>query len=804
MTNFSVQESMQATTEHNVKDQIRTKTTKIKEKKHDLKFLIIDHDDSYTYNLYDLVESLCTYPPLVLSHDDDDEVWNCLEQDIIDGIILSPGPGRPDDGDYMKLTREVIRRYPQKPILGVCLGHQALGYVYGGTITEAPEPVHGQIHPIKLLDNNNIEDDNEDPSHLFSSLPNFINVTRYHSLIVSSESIPSCLKVTASFGDIVMGLQHVTNPHYGVQFHPESIGTLPEGATILKNFCEITESNVGNNHAASQRLQNINHSSNKFTLRNHHQPIRKQHGGAASPSNFQVKVRTISNVAAKPSDVFKCFYESNPHALWLDSSSASLESSFPRWSILAGRTGSLSKTIAYYSAAEYGGTSRIHLTNHLNESTIVPNVTILEYLKAQLASINISTTSNKNLPFLGGYLGYLGYEVRHDLARKKKVAEKLLEHNNVPTATFLFSDQSMLYDHSTGEWHLIELTSADTKSTMATSTWLETTAEALKNLPSPLEVYQKESHKNKIEYSTNFISSRSKEMYQRDIAQCHEYIRQGESYELCLTNHLETSIDNRKDPLTLYQHLRNNNPAPFSAYLHLSNAMGTSDNNRMAICCSSPERFLSVRKKDSSSSDWIVEAKPIKGTAPRNIYDAAKDAAMARSLELCPKNRAENLMIVDLLRHDLTRVCSKVHVPKLMSIETYATVHQMVSTIRGILREGKNALDVIQACFPGGSMTGAPKVRTMELLQDLEQGKSRGPYAGCLGYVSLDGHCDLNILIRTAVLSENLASNSWKVQIGAGGAITALSESQEEYDEMLLKARAVKRTIEEWAVGIED
>ena len=187
------------------------------------------------------------------------------------------------------------------------------------------------------------------------------------------------------------------------------------------------------------------------------------------------------------------------------------------------------------------------------------------------------------------------------------------------------------------------------------------------------------------------------------------------------------------------------------------------------------------------------------------------DSRIAADLKDSVKDRAENLMIVDLLRNDLGRVCQvgSVHVPKLMHIESYATVHQMVSTVRGTLDgETTHAIDAIEACFPGGSMTGAPKQRTMEILNDIEDGVSRGPYSGCLGYISLNGCMDMNIVIRSAVLTPLSSTNvneeatknteKWKASIGCGGAITALSDSDDEYEEMLLKSRVVRRTISDW------
>ena len=271
----------------------------------------------------------------------------------------------------------------------------------------------------------------------------------------------------------------------------------------------------------------------------------------------------------------------------------------------------------------------------------------------------------------------------------------------------------------------------------------------------------------------DFYLSRSHDRYLEDIRRCKEYLRDGETYEVCLTNKIRTELV--AEPLSLYRRLRRINPAPFAALLRFGD---------VAVLSSSPERFLSIGR------DRWVEAKPIKGTAPRG-RTPEEDRRLSADLRTSEKNRAENLMITDLLRNDLGIVCETgtVHVPHLMEVESYETVHQLVSTVRGRLRDGLGAADCVRACFPGGSMTGAPKKRTMEIIDELEQ-EPRGVYAGAIGYLGLSGGCDLNVVIRTIV------TDGVTTTIGAGGAIVAQSDPEDEYQEMLLKARALMSAIE--------
>jgi len=375
------------------------------------------------------------------------------------------------------------------------------------------------------------------------------------------------------------------------------------------------------------------------------------------------------------------------------------------------------------------------------------------------------TLFTTELPFdyRGGYVGYLGYEVRHDtiLFEKENVTQttasqqqSLVSDPNIPTAAFLFADRSLVYDHWKGDWYIIAITNntnatgkdttneykGDTNTNLQDCVaWMRTMSINIQevarfNKESLEDVTDDVLKKNRP--TLDFQFARSKEQYINDIAQCHEKIRNGESYELCLTNQLSTGIkfpnnskddddDNAKDdiklrqsPFGLYKILRKKNPSPFAAFIKLNSPLLTTSacKGSVSICCSSPERFLSIKRPENygvttttrrkepstinallnnhgweftppftsqanSKSKLIVESKPIKGTSSRIFNDDGRDATVAEELRLSVKNRAENLMIVDLLRNDLSRVCEagSVHVPKLMQVESFATVHQVNS-----------------------------------------------------------------------------------------------------------------------------
>ena len=466
------------------------------------------------------------------------------------------------------------------------------------------------------------------------------------------------------------------------------------------------------------------------------------------------------DVPVDPAAAFTALYGDSPTAFWLDSSRPDLAA---RFSFMGDAAGPRAATVSYDVEAgevtvERGGET---------ETRAEP---VLDYLERELVRLRplAADLDPADLPFEFdcGFVGYLGYELKADCGSPNT-------HSSPhPDAALILADRLLAFDHQQNHTYLLCLCDPETKA--AGETWLSTTASRLRELGArprfeatgeglPEPPRRRSADPSPVAPQL----ARSHTRYLEDIAACQERLLEGESYEICLTNALEAEVE--ADPLELYASLRRLNPAPFASYLRFGD---------LAVLSSSPERFLRIDRSGE------VETKPIKGTA-RRAASPAEDVRLAEELRTSEKNRAENLMIVDLMRNDLGRVCAigSVEVPALMEVETYETVHQLVSTVRGHLREGASVLDCVRSCFPPGSMTGAPKLRTMEILDELE-GRARGVYSGAIGYLGLGGGCELSVTIRTIVLDRGSAS------IGAGGAIVLQSEAEQEHEEMLLKAAA--------------
>ena len=355
-----------------------------------------------------------------------------------------------------------------------------------------------------------------------------------------------------------------------------------------------------------------------------------------------------------------------------------------------------------------------------------------------------------SLPFSGGALGYFAYDLGRRFERLPAVAAVDVE---MPDLALGIYDWAVIVDHRERRTWLVGR--GRDEQTFARWPALVERLHGSAAAAPPFRVL------------TSASSNFSREAYAAAFRRVQHHIRVGDCYQVNLTQRFSARAEG--DAWHAYLKLREINPAPFAAFLDLPDGR---------IACSSPELFLRV---DGDR----VETKPIKGTRPR-AADSARDAALADELRDSAKDRAENVMIVDLLRNDLGKACvpGSVRVTKLFDVESFASVHQLVSTVEGRLAPGKHALELLAGCFPGGSITGAPKVRAMQIIEDLEP-QRRGVYCGCIGYVGFDGNMQLNIAIRT------LVQHGAHVYAWAGGGVVADSEVGAEYQETFDKAAAL-------------
>jgi len=381
----------------------------------------------------------------------------------------------------------------------------------------------------------------------------------------------------------------------------------------------------------------------------------------------------------------------------------------------------------------------------------------LELLRRRL---DFDPGSACDLPFTGGAIGYFGYDLARRLERLPELAESA---EKMPEMAFGIYDWAVVIDHlDRRSWLVAQGRDPETD-------WKWDRLVARFSTPAA------ERARAPFRITAPLVSSLPREAYAAAFQHVHDYIRAGDCYQVNLAQCF--SAPAAGDPWLGYQALRIINPAPYSAFLNTPYG---------AVMSASPERFLKLERGS-------VETQPIKGTRPRAGHPRF-DAELAEALRASEKDRAENVMIVDLLRNDLSKNCEpgSVKVPRLFAVESFATVHHLVSTVTGRLRQGRDALDLLRGCFPGGSITGAPKLRAMQIIEELEPHR-RGVYCGAIGYLSYDGGMDLNIAIRTLVYAGGM------VRFWAGGGIVADSKLEDEYQETFDKAAAMLRLLQQTA-----
>lgn len=462
--------------------------------------------------------------------------------------------------------------------------------------------------------------------------------------------------------------------------------------------------------------------------------------------------------------LFSCLAD-QPWAIWLDSCDSQHIDS--RYDIIAWQPRVCLSTYGHSTEIHWHQDAASQAPAHTYHSEEDP-LTLVKRVQQQVFSDLILPTSN--LPFKGGALGYFGY----DLGRRFEVLPQIAQHDiELPEMAVGIYDQAIVFDRDTGQGFLI---CPEHKHQAIGTYLLELLSNRKSNNQANNQANNQEPNKqpNKqratstdFTLTSNWQSNMDKAAYSKKFDQVKDYLLSGDCYQINLAQRFCAQYQG--DEFAAYLQLRSDNQAPFSAFIRLDNA---------AILSISPERFLQLHQNK-------VQSKPIKGTRARS-QDVAIDLANARALKIAEKDRAENLMIVDLLRNDISKTClpGSVRVPKLFDVESFPAVHHLVSTVEGVLAPQYDGTDLLRAAFPGGSITGAPKIRAMAIIEQLEPHR-RSVYCGAIGYLSACGNMDTSITIRTLVCEKN------HIYCWAGGGLVADSKVDCEYQETFDKVSKI-------------
>jgi para-aminobenzoate synthetase len=645
-----------------------------------MRVLLIDNHDSFTAILGHYLWTLAGERPMIFRNDAlRREELEALD---FDAAVLSPGPGHPANVRDFGICRDLLELFPDKPVLGVCLGMQGMAHFAGARVVPLPGALHGR--PSRIV---------HDGSGIFAGLPAEFAAVRYHSLVVEEVSLPEGVRVAARSREdgSVMGVSFAGQSWFGVQFHPESVGT-EQGMELLANFLDIA--------GRGARPQD---------------PV--LHEDIANKPMAQIPVPTVPHLELpwrEPSEIFGRFFSGSEKTFWLEGDA--------------------------WEASVMGRADSVHEFNGWAPfAAWVESLGLDAPLDAPWAG------------YRGGPVGQLSYELYRDTLEMP-----LANASREPLARWMLPGGYLAFDRAARRAF------AAWEGDRAPA-WLRAVIDAWEEKSIPLP--ESAGALPPFKAWTPLLSEREHADRVRGLQ---DAIARGESYEACLTHAFSTHAD--ADPSSVFLRLLARNPAPYAAYFAFDDAR---------ILSVSPELFL------EGSAGGMLRSRPIKGTRRRGS-NADSDAASRDDLARSEKDAAENRMIVDLTRHDLARSClpGSVEVPEFLRIEQHPAVFQLVSEVRGRRAPGVSAVAAVEACFPGGSMTGAPKERTVERLAGMER-EPRGIYSGAIGYFTRGGAFTLSMAIRVL---EN-RGRAWRV--GCGGAVLADSDAASEWQEAVVKARSV-------------
>ncbi|KHJ33973.1 putative aminodeoxychorismate synthase [Erysiphe necator] len=808
--------------------------------------LFIDAYDSFSNNIISLLETTLNVSVRTVKIDNPVLLAskNALHTELRNyvAVICGPGPGSPENKGDVGLIKQIwnLNNEEMLPVLGICLGFQSLCLEFGASIQRLKGPQHGIVR--KITHNGSLNDTKSifnEVGEIYATLYQSLCVDIGHSSMSRGEQekkkwqptdqcpnlvplawVESDISKSNNSGikdeKILVGIQHANYPFWAIQYHPESICTNNESKKLIKNwFALVTDWNQSSgrkcviSESPLQGLSSIHRplSSQNFQLKSvpHCSGYQITCNNAVSEIRcFTRKIKltfgmTIPDIVERVQDI-------NAEHILLESSNASQSSSVKgRFSIIGLDIGSCTR-IEYQVGQNFFKIVKSQVDSDNSTIRISSEQSCEEvwnYIATQLEMVK-DCSGNIESIFWGGFMGYTTYELGLERIGIKPDF-KHINNRSRPDLCLVWVNSSIVIDHANNQIFIQKLApQADGNSVYH---WIDKIVQELE----PKLVLSKSASPTNLKHrKKSFAKSRFKLIlppdesdYQNKVLACQSHIQAGESYELCLTDQTIIQIQQPKSAWDVYKMLRLSQPAPFASYLRLG---------PVTFISASPEQFL----KWNEIGD--CELRPMKGTVKKS--STITSTTEAASVLHKPKEIAENLMIVDLARHDLHGICGSgnVTVPKLMVIEEYASVFQMISVISGKINspfKGNNlslpekktvegseirgshtGLDVLVSSLPPGSMTGAPKKRSCEILKEIE-GKERSLYSGVVGYLDVRGRGDWSVNIRCLFKwdDESIVTKSgetaWKFYIGAGGAVTSLSTAFEEKEEMLAKLEGI-------------